>query len=215
MSAQGVTTGAPAAGPASLDGFNLLPYRDRIARAMRRRRAAQCGAAILLGAAGVGVWTGGAAWLRVRTDAERARVDARLLRQQPQVDAAVRAARSAAAAALRSGQAAALVAPYRQAVELLALLAQVRDDEVRLDALRATPFGAELDARATSYRAAATWFARLEHEPQRWRVDVDVLKPAPPEPGGAGGAARMPYRFSGQLRRQDAPSHPAPPEGHR
>ncbi|MGU7774058.1 fimbrial protein [Burkholderia sp. MR1-5-21] len=206
---------ACAAGPASLGGFNLLPYRDRIARAMRRRRAAQCGAAILLGAAGVGVWTGGAAWLRVRTDAERARVDARLLRQQPQVDAAVRAARSAEAAVQRSGQAAVLAAPYRQAVELLALLARVRDDEVRLDALRAMPSGAELDARAASYRAAARWFARLAHEPQNWRADVDALTPAPPEPAGAAGAAGMPYRFSVQLRWHDAPSHPAPPEGHR
>ncbi|MBN3793312.1 fimbrial protein, partial [Burkholderia sp. Ac-20353] len=85
-----------------------MPYRDRVVRAMRRRRAVQCGAAILLGVAGVGLWTGGAAWLRMRTDAERVRVDARLLRQQPQVDMAVRAARSADAAAQRSGQAATL-----------------------------------------------------------------------------------------------------------
>ncbi|RQS72236.1 fimbrial protein [Burkholderia sp. Bp8963] len=210
MTAPDIVTGAPAgyvAGPASLGGFNLLPYRDRVARAMRRRRAAQCGAAILLGVSGVGVWTGGAAWLRMRIDAERARVDARLLRQQPQVDVAVRAARSADAAAQRSGQAATLAAPYRQAVELLALLARVRDDEVRLEALRATASGAELDARAASYRAAARWFARLAHDSQRWRVDVDALKPAPVDPAGA---ARMPFRFSVQLRWQDVAPRPKP-----
>ncbi|KVM97950.1 hypothetical protein [Burkholderia stagnalis] len=213
MRARGVPADAswgPAAGQAWLDGFNLLPYRDRLARAMRRRRAAQCGAAILLGAAGVGIWTGSAAWLRVRTDAERARVEAGLLRRQPQVDAATRAARQAAAAAQRDAQAAALAAPYRQAAGLLALLVRVRDDEVRLDALRTTSAGAVLDARAASYRAAARWLARIAREPHGWRVDVDALTPAPPDPAGA---VRMPFRFSVKLNWQAAsPRQEARPE---
>ncbi|TCW76777.1 fimbrial protein [Burkholderia sp. SRS-46] len=213
MSARGVPAHAPwgpAAGQAWLGGFNLLPYRDRLARAVRRRRAAQCGAAILLGMAGVGVWTGGTAWLRMRTDAERARVEAILSRRQPQVDAATRAARLAAAAAQRDAQAAALAAPYRQAAGLLGLLVRVRDDEVRLDALRTTSAGAVLDARAESYRAAARWLARIAREPHGWRVDVDALTPAPPDPAGA---ARMPFRFSVQLRWQAAsPSQQARPE---
>ncbi|KVC64069.1 fimbrial protein [Burkholderia ubonensis] len=206
MSAPTVFPGAPQKPAAAftwldLDGFNLLPYRDRLARAMRRRRAAQCGAAILLGILGVGAWTGGAAWLRMRTDAERAVVEARLSRQQPQVDAAARAARMAAAAAQRDAQAAALAASYRRATELLALVARVRDDGIGLEALRMTASGAVLDARAASYRAAARWLDRLAREQQHaWRVDVDALKPTPAEPAGA---TRMPFRFSVQLRWHD------------
>ncbi|WP_232443133.1 fimbrial protein [Burkholderia ubonensis] len=209
MSAQTVLPGAPQKPAAAfawldLDGFNLLPYRDRLARAMRRRRAAQCGAAILLGILGVGAWTGGAAWLRMRTDAERAVVEARLSRQQPRVDAAARAARMVAAAAQRDAQAAALAAPYRRATELLVLVARVRDDGIGLEALRMTASGAVLDARAASYRAAARWLDRIAREQHGWRVDVDALKPAPAEPAGA---TRMPFRFSVQLRWHDGPSH--------
>ncbi|KVO09231.1 fimbrial protein [Burkholderia ubonensis] len=211
MSAPTVLPGAPQKPAAAfawldLDGFNLLPYRDRLARAMRRRRAAQCGAAILLGILGVGAWTGGAAWLRMRTDAERAVVEARLSRQQPRVDAAARAARMVAAAAQRDAQAAALAAPYRRATELLVLAARVRDDGIGLEALRMTASGAVLDARAASYRAAARWLDRIAREQHAWRVDVDALKPAPAEPAGA---TRMPFRFSVQLRWHDGPSRDA------
>ncbi|MBN3768663.1 fimbrial protein, partial [Burkholderia sp. Se-20378] len=77
-------------------GFNLLPYRERLAKALRRRRAAQCGTAILFGVLGAGLWTGAATGARWRVDAERASVEARLLRLQPQVGAATRAATAAA-----------------------------------------------------------------------------------------------------------------------
>ncbi|KWE52248.1 fimbrial protein [Burkholderia ubonensis] len=211
MSAPTVFPGAPQKPAATfawldVDGFNLLPYRDRLARAMRRRRAAQCGASILLGILGVGAWTGGAAWLRMRTDAERAVVDARLSRQQPQVDAAARVVRMAAAAAQRDARAAELAAPYRQATELLALAARVRDDGIGLEALRTTPSGAVLDARAASYQAAARWLDRIAREQHGWRVDVDALKPAPAERADA---TRMPFRFSVQLRWHDGPPRDA------
>ncbi|AOK57987.1 hypothetical protein [Burkholderia ubonensis] len=211
MSAPTVFPGAPQKPAAAfawldLDGFNLLPYRDRLARVVRRRRAAQCGAAILLGILGVGAWTGGAAWLRMRTDAERAVVEALLSSQQPQVDAAARAVRMAAAAAQRDAQAAELAAPYRRAAELLALVARVRDDGIGLEALRMTASGAVLDARAASYQAAARWLDRIAREQHGWRVDVDALKPAPAEPAGA---TRMPFRFSVQLRWHDGPSRDA------
>lgn len=192
-----------------LGGFNLLPYRDRDARAARRRRAGQRCAAILLGVLGVGIWTGGSVWMRARIDAERASIEARLRRQQPDVDAAARAARIAAAAMQRRAQAAGLAAPHREAVDLLALLARIRDDDVRLDALRTTPSGAVLDARAASYRAAARWLARIARERHGWRVDVDALQPATADAAPAG-ATRMPFRFSIQLRWHDAsPNRPS------
>jgi hypothetical protein len=71
-------------------GFNLLPYRERLAQALRRRRAAQCGAAILFGALGVGLWAGVVTGARWRVDAERESVEARLRQLQPQVGAATR-----------------------------------------------------------------------------------------------------------------------------
>ncbi|WP_412526864.1 fimbrial protein [Burkholderia lata] len=182
-------------------GFNLLPYRERLAQALRRRRAAQCGAAILFGVLGAGLWTGAAIAAAWRVDAERASVEARLRQLQPQVGAATRTARAAAVAAQRDAQVAALAAPYRHVAGLLATLAQVRDGTVRLDALRTTSAGAVIDARAASYRAAARWLAGMAREQRGWRIDIDALKPASGAPVVTGG---MPFRFSVQLRWHDA-----------
>ncbi|WP_371143047.1 fimbrial protein [Burkholderia cepacia] len=182
-------------------GFNLLPYRERLARALRRRRVAQCGTAVLLGVLGAGLWTGAASGARWRVDAERAIVEARLRQLQPQMGAATRAANAAAVVAQRDAQAAAHAAPYRHVAGLLATLAQVHDGTVRLDALRTTSAGAVLDVRAVSYRAAARWLAGMAREQRGWRIDIDALKPAPDAPVAAGG---MPFRFSVQLRWHDA-----------
>ncbi|WP_448165176.1 fimbrial protein [Burkholderia cepacia] len=182
-------------------GFNLLPYRERLARALRRRRAAQCGTAVLLGILGAGLWTGAASGARWRVDAERAIVEARLRQLQPQMGAATRAANAAAVVAQRDAQVAARAAPYRHVSGLLATLAQVHDGTVRLDALRTTSTGAVLDVRAVSYRAAARWLAGMAREQRGWRIDIDALKPAPDAPVAAGG---MPFRFSVQLRWHDA-----------
>ncbi|MBZ5794068.1 fimbrial protein [Burkholderia contaminans] len=182
-------------------GFNLLPYRERLAQTLRRRRIAQCGAAILFGVLGAGLWTGVATGARWRVDAERAIVEARLRQLQPQVGAATRAANAAAVVAQRDAQAAVSALPYRHVAALLATLAQVRDGTVRLDALRTTSAGAVLDARAASYRAAARWLAGMAREQRGWRIDIDALKPAPDAPVATGG---MPFRFSVQLRWHDA-----------
>ncbi|AXK64241.1 fimbrial protein [Burkholderia sp. IDO3] len=192
--------GRPVAGPAALGGFNLLPYRERLAQALRRRRAAQCGAAIVLGILGAVLWTGAAAAWRSRVDAERASVDARARQWQPQVDAAKRAAGAAAELAQRDAQAAVLAAPYRRVAGLLATLAQVRDDTVRLDAVRTTSSGAVLDARAVSYRAAARWLARIATDERNGRIDIGELTSASAVPAAAAG---MPFRFSVQVRWQD------------
>ncbi|RQS17660.1 fimbrial protein [Burkholderia sp. Bp8998] len=194
--------GRVAAGHAALGGFNLLPYRERLAQALRRRRAMQCGAAIVLGILGACVWTGAATVWRWRVDAERTRVEARLRQLQPRVDAARRAAGAAADLVQRDARAVGLAAPYRRVAGLLLTLAQVRDDTVRLEALRTTSSGAVLDARATSYRAAARWLARIAAEQREWRFDVGALTPASATP--VTGSA-VPFRFSVQVRWHDAP----------
>ncbi|WP_322083554.1 fimbrial protein [Burkholderia sp. BCC1972] len=186
---------------AALGGFNLLPYRERLAHALRRRRAAQCATAILLGVLGTLLWTGAATWMRWRTDAARAGVETRLRQLQPQVSAATRAADAAAVIARRDAQAAALAAPHGRVAGLLATLVQVRDNGVRLDALRTTPAGAVLDVRATSYRVAARWLAAMAREQRDWRIDVDALTPAS---SARAPLAGMPFRFSVQLRWHDA-----------
>ncbi|WP_175924502.1 fimbrial protein [Burkholderia latens] len=189
-----------AAVPSPLGGFNLLPYRERLAHTLRRRRAMQCGAAIVLGVLGAGLWTGAATVWRWRVDAERTRVDAQLRQWQPRLDVARRAAGAAADVAQRDAQAALRAAPYRRIAGLLATLAQARDDTVRLDALRATSSGAVLDARATSYRAAARWLARIAAEQHGWRFDIGELAPASAAPVADLAA---PFRFSVQVRWHD------------
>ncbi|UEP48503.1 fimbrial protein [Burkholderia ambifaria] len=192
-------------GHAALGGFNLLPYRERLAQALRRRRATRCGAAIVLGVFGVCVWAGAQTVWRWRVDAERARVEAQLRQLQPEVAALRRAAGAAADLAQRDARSAVLAAPYRHATGLLATLAQVRDDTVRLDALRTTSSGAVLDARATSYRAAGRWLARIAAEQRDWRFDIGALTPASATPVTASAA---PFRFSVQVR-----WHGATPQG--
>ncbi|MBR8415182.1 fimbrial protein [Burkholderia cenocepacia] len=201
VAASGAAAVAP--GQAVLGDFNLLPYRERLAQALRRRRVAQCGVAILLGVLGAGLWTGAAELSRWRVDAERASVETRLRQLQPEVAAATRAANAAAAVAQRDAQAAALAAPYRRVAGLLATLTQVRADHIRLDALRMTSTGAVLDARAASYRAAARWLAAMAREQRDWRIDIETLKPASDAPAATAG---MPFRFSVQLRWHDAMS---------
>ncbi len=201
VAASGAAAVAP--GQAVLGDFNLLPYRERLAQALRRRRVAQCGVAVLLGVLGAGLWTGAAGLSRWRVDAERASVETRLRQLQPQVAAATRAANAAAAVAQRDAQAAALAAPYRRVAGLLATLKQVRADHIRLDALRMTSTGAVLDARAASYRAAARWLAAMAREQRDWRIDIETLKPASDAPAATAG---MPFRFSVQLRWHDAMS---------
>ncbi|HDR9873183.1 TPA: fimbrial protein [Burkholderia cenocepacia] len=192
--------GAAAAEQAILGDFNLLPYRERLAQALRRRRVAQCGVAMLLGVLGAGLWTGAALLSRWRVDAERASVETRLRQLQPQVAAATRAVDAAAAIARRDAQAAALAAPYRRMAGLLATLKQVRADRIRLDALRMTSTGAVLEARAESFRAAARWLAAMAREQRDWRIDIETLKPASDAPAPTAG---MPFRFSVQLRWHD------------
>ncbi|KUY92975.1 fimbrial protein [Burkholderia territorii] len=202
--------GRASAGHVTLGGFNLLPYRERLAQALRRRRATQCAVAIVLGALGACVWTGAATAWRWRVDAERTQVDARLRQLQPQVDAARRAAGAAADHAQRDARAVALAGPYLRVAGLLATLAQVRDDTVRLDALRTTSSGAELDARAANYRAAVRWLARIAAEQRDWRFDIGALTPASAAPG-AGTA--VPFRFSVQMRWHDTPPRQRAPGG--
>ncbi|MGC2947838.1 fimbrial protein [Burkholderia ambifaria] len=193
--------GRNSAGHAALGGFNLLPYRERVAHALRRRRATQCGAAIVLGVFGACVWTGAQTVWRWRIDAERARVEAQLRQLEPKVAAVRRAAGAAADLAQRDARSIVLAAPYRRATGLLVTLAQVRDDTVRLDALRTTSSGAVLDARATSYRAAARWLARIAAEQRDWRFDIGELTQASATPVTASVA---PFRFSVQVRWHDA-----------
>jgi type IV pilus assembly protein PilN len=201
--------GRTAAGHLQLGGFNLLPYRERLELALRRRRAAQCGTAILLGVLGAGLWTGAATWMRTHADAERANLEARLRQWQPQMDAATRAARATAAAARRDAQAAALGAPYRRIAALLAVLERERDATVRLDTLRATSSGAALDAHAASYRAAARWLARIAHEQRDWRLDIGALKPA----ADVSSAIATPFRFSVQFHWLDPKPRQKPAGG--
>ena len=106
----------------------------------------------------------------------------------------------AAELAQRDAQAAVLAAPYRRVAGLLATLAQVRDDTVRLDAVRTTSSGAVLDARAVSYRAAARWLARIVTDERNGRIDIGELASASAVPAAAAG---MPFRFSVQVRWQD------------
>jgi type IV pilus assembly protein PilN len=134
-------------------------------------------------------------------DAERARVEAQLRQLEPKVAAVRRAAGVAADLAQRDARSVVLAAPYRRATGLLVTLAQVRDDTVRLDALRTTSSGAVLDARATSYRAAARWLARIAAEQRDWRFDIGELTQASAMPVTASAA---PFRFSVQVRWHDA-----------
>lgn len=158
------------------DGFNLLPWRLAAARRLRRRRALEWLAALLIGGALGSVAAGWQTFERMRADARREAIEQQLSQLGAPLREARRLAREAdeRAAALREAQQKAR--PLAQLFALIDALSRVRTEGVTLDQLVQHADGTELQASATDETAAAAWLERLHTLRDVEAVNVREMK---------------------------------------
>ncbi|MBB3260445.1 type IV pilus assembly protein PilN [Paraburkholderia bannensis] len=158
------------------DGFNLLPWRLAAARRLRRRRALEWLAALLIGAALGAAAAGWQAFERTQADARRAQIEQQLAQWGTPLREARRLAREADErhAAWREAQQKAQ--PLSHFFALIDALARVRTEGVVLDQLIQHADETELQASAADEAAAAAWLERLHALRDIEAVNVRELK---------------------------------------
>ena len=155
-SSQGVRVGQP-----WLGGFNLLPYRQRNARAARRRCMREWAAAALVGCAGV---LGLAAWQaigKVRIDVQRASIEQSLTRMAVPLAEHARLTRMQDERRKDAVRATSLSEPLAHLRDLLDALSFEPGDGVVLRQLRQREHDTELLATSRGHIASAEWLKRL------------------------------------------------------
>ncbi|WP_042298010.1 PilN domain-containing protein [Paraburkholderia bannensis] len=158
------------------DGFNLLPWRLAAVRRLRRRRALEWLAALLIGGALGSVAAGWQTFERMRADTRRAATEQQLAQLGAPLREARRLAREAdeRAASLREAQQKAK--PLMHLFALIEALARVRTEGVTLDQLIQHADETELHASATDEAAAAAWLERLHTLRDIEAVNVREMK---------------------------------------
>jgi Tfp pilus assembly protein PilN len=158
------------------EGFNLLPWRLAAARRLRRRRAFEWLAALLIGAALGCAAAGWQAFERTQADARRTQIEQQLSQLGAPLREARRLAREADErhAALREAQQKAK--PLTHLFALIEALARVRTEGVVLDQLIQHTDETELQASATDEAAAAAWLERLHALRDIEAVNVREMK---------------------------------------
>ncbi|MDR5780500.1 PilN domain-containing protein [Caballeronia sp. LZ065] len=162
---------------AMLDGFNLLPYRARRRREVKRRRLALLAAASIAGCAAVGVVAGRDAFEQARLTERRAALEASLLASSAPVDEHARLVRAAEERRRARESAQPLAAPRERFLALLDALADVpAQTGVALQRVSQRASEVELAARAPDSQAAARWLKRLEQVRGVETVEVVEMK---------------------------------------
>jgi type IV pilus assembly protein PilN len=162
---------------AMLEGFNLLPYRARRRREVRRRRLALLAAAGLAGCAAVGAVAGWDAFERARLDERRVALEASLRASSVQIDEHARLVRAEAERRRAREAAQPLAAPRERFLALLAALADMPPQRnVALQRVSQRTGEVELAALAPDSQTAAQWLRRLEHVRGVEAVEVVEMK---------------------------------------
>jgi type IV pilus assembly protein PilN len=170
--------------PLEAGGFNLLPWRPREMRRLRRRRVFEWGAAALAGCVCAIPLAGWYAWQRADVDARRLVVEASAAQlQAPYAEAqrlrgAAAAQRSAAQLAEQRGK------PLTRTLALLDGLARAGTTAVVLQQIVQHDDETELQAAVASETATAEWLGRLRAVPDVQTVSVRELTRTT-EAGGA------------------------------
>jgi hypothetical protein len=193
-----------------LGGFNLLPYRQRNARLLRRQRLLEWLAAALAGFAAVLAFIGWQAFERSRLDVRRASLEqslthlavplaehARLLRAQDEQ-------RKGAARAMNLSE------PLVHLRDLLDALSFEPGDGVVLQQLRHREHETELFATSRGHIASAGWLKRLSAIRGVQGAEVsDLHRSAPRSSAVAAGRVTGPIEFGAHLRWDDPPNKTA------
>lgn len=162
---------------AMLDGFNLLPYRARRRREVRRQRLALIGAVSLAGCAAVGAVAGWDAFERARLDERRMALEVSLRASSAGIDEHARLVRAEADRRRAREVAQPLALPRERFVALLEALADAPPQPgVALQHVSQRTSEVELAALAPDSQAAAQWLKRLERLPGVQAVEVIEMK---------------------------------------
>jgi len=157
-------------------GFNLLPWRQREIRRLRLRRAAEWGAAALIGFACAAPLAGWQMWQRSRVEARRVAVEAQAAQlrepfaQAQQLARVIETRRSAAQLSIERGRS------LKRAVVLIDSLASAGTAGVVLQRIAQHGEETELQAAVTSESVASTWLGHLRAIPDVETVNVREFK---------------------------------------
>lgn len=201
-------------GRAADGGFNLLPWRRRAMRRLRRRRVFEWGAAALVGCACAAPLAGWQWWERGRVDARReagARAAAQL--RAPLAEAQ-RLTSAAAERRIAERLAQQHAKPLIRLLTLFDALAHAGIPGVVLQQLAQHGHETELQATAVDETAADAWLGRLRALPDVEAVSVRELKRAPMagarKPRATGGE---PIRVMARVVWRGEPHAPEPASG--
>ncbi|GJH29751.1 PilN domain-containing protein [Caballeronia novacaledonica] len=176
---------------AMLDGFNLLPYRARKRREVRRQRLALLGAVTLAGCAAVGAVAGWDTFERARLDERRMALEASLRTSGAQIEEHARLVRAESDRRRAREAAQPLALPRERFLALLEALAEAPLQRgVALQRVSQRTNEVELAALAPDSQAAAQWLKRLERVRGVQAVEViEMKRRAEPAPSGKRGAS--------------------------
>jgi len=184
-----------ARGSIGVGGFNLLPWRGREVRRLRRRRALEWLIAAFVGCACAAPVAGWRVWQRVQADAERRAVERSLAPLRAPLAEHRRLAREADERRRRAALARDRSEPLARLFRLLDGLAAAGVDGVSVDRVVHRARETELHANVGGEAATAAWLARLRALPDVDAVSVRELKRAT----GNDGRQPGPLRLSAQL----------------
>lgn len=178
----------------AIGGFNLLPWRRRAARDMRRRIALEWLAAVLVGCVCAAPFAGWRVWQRAQLDGERRALDQSLAPLRAPLAEQRRLVREADERRLRAAAARQRAEPLARLLRLLDRLAAASVDGVSLHQVVHRAHETELQAAVSGEAATAAWLARLRALPDVDAVSVREMKRSP------GGAGRADERQHGPLQ---------------
>ncbi|CAB3790271.1 hypothetical protein LMG28688_03080 [Paraburkholderia caffeinitolerans] len=158
------------------DGFNLLPWRSGAMRRLRRRRAVEWLAALIVGGACGSAVAGWQLFERTRVEARREAIDQQLARLAVPLALAHKLEREADARRAARSEAQQRAKPLAHVFALIDALSRARTAGVVLEQLAQRVEETELHASATNEAAAAAWLASLHAIPGVEAVDVRELK---------------------------------------
>jgi type IV pilus assembly protein PilN len=144
-----------------MQGFNLLPHRQRDARLARRRRYVEWGSAALCGCVAVALLTTWQAFERAQTDSDRTAVEQQLAALASPLAEHVRLSGEVSRERLQNERAATLSEPLVHLLDLLDALSRESSGAVVIKQLRHREHESELLAASDDHAASSAWLNRL------------------------------------------------------
>jgi Tfp pilus assembly protein PilN len=144
-----------------IGGFNLLPYRQRVARGRRQRCVVECTAAALAGALAALAWSAWDGFEHARLVDRRAALESTLAGFAAPLAEFRRLEGMSARASEHAALAADLARPRARILDTVDALSRVPPSGVVLHRLKLTDGGVEVDASAVDSASSAAWIDRL------------------------------------------------------